>query len=52
MTQWIKENTRFIGNEEASRLGLLLTKELEIISKVNYQCPLGKRVTMYLLSSK
>ena len=42
MIQWIKENTRFRGNEEPSRLDLLLTKELEVIRKVNYQCPLGK----------
>ena len=40
MTQWIKINTRFRGNQESSRLDLLLTKELEIIRKVNYQCPL------------
>ena len=25
MTQWIKENTKFRGNEEPSRLDLLLT---------------------------
>ena len=36
MIQWIKENTRFRGNEESSRLDLLLTKELEVIKKVNY----------------
>ena len=34
MTQWIKENTRFRGNEEPSRLDLLLTNELEVIRKV------------------
>ena len=39
--QWIKENTRFRGNEESSRL-ILLTKELKVIRKVNYQCPQGK----------
>ena len=38
----LKENTRFRSNEELSRLNLLLTKELEVISKVNYQCSLGK----------
>ena len=37
MTQWIKENTRFRGNEDPSRLKLLLIKELEAIRKVNYQ---------------
>ena len=42
MTQLIKENTRLRGNEEPSRLHLLLTKELEVIRKVNYQCPLGE----------
>ena len=42
MTQWTKGKTRFRGNEEPSRLDLLLTKELEVIKKVNYQCPLGK----------
>ena len=30
MTQWIKENTRFRGNEVPSRLDILLTKELEV----------------------
>ena len=30
VTQGIKENTRFRGNEEPSRLDLLLTKELEV----------------------
>ena len=33
MTQLIKENTRLRGNEEPSRLDLLLTKELEVIRK-------------------
>ena len=42
MTQWIGENTRFKGDEEASRLDLLFTKELDIIDEVKYQCPLGK----------
>ena len=42
MTQWINENTRLRGNKEPSRLDLLLTKKLEVIRKVNYQCPLGK----------
>ena len=42
MTQWIKDNTKFSGNEELSRLDLLLTKELKVIRNVNYQCPLGK----------
>ena len=41
MTQRIKENIRFRGNEEPSRLDLLLTKKLEVITKVNYQCLLG-----------
>jgi len=36
MTQWIDENTRFRGTEESSRLDLLLTKELDIIGKINY----------------
>ena len=31
MIQWIKENTKFRGNEETSRIDLLLTKELEVI---------------------
>ena len=42
MIQWIEENARFRGNEEPSRLDLLLIKELEVIRKVNYQCPLGE----------
>ena len=42
MTQWMKEKTRFRDNEEPSRLDLLLTKELEVIRKANYQCLLGK----------
>ena len=37
MTQWIKENTIFRGNEEPSRLDLQLTKELEVIRKVNHR---------------
>ena len=41
-TQWIKDNTSYRGNEEPSRLDLLLTKELEVIRKVNYRCPLEK----------
>ncbi len=42
MTQWIGENTRFGGNEEASRLDLVFTKEMDIIDGIIYQCPLGK----------
>ena len=42
MTQLIKENIRFRGNKKTSRLDLLLTKELEGIRKINYQCPLRK----------
>ena len=42
MTQYIKYNTGFRGNEEPSRLDLLLTKELEVIRKVNEHCPLEK----------
>jgi len=42
MTQWIEEKTRFRGSEEPSRLDLLLTKEADIIGKINYRCPLGK----------
>ncbi len=37
MTQWIGENTRFGGNEEASRLDLVFTKEMDIIEGINYQ---------------
>ena len=44
MTQWTKENTKFRSNQEPSRLDLLLTKELEVIRKVNYHCPLVKSV--------
>ena len=43
LTQWIKENTGFRCNEKPSRLDLLLTKELEVIRKANYHCPLGKK---------
>ena len=42
MTQWIEQSTRFRGNEEAPGLHLPLTKELDVIRDVNYQCPLGR----------
>ena len=31
MIYWIKEKTRFRGNEESSKLDILFTKELEVI---------------------
>ena len=42
MTQWIEENTRHQGDDEQSRLDLVLTKEMEVIKKVEYKCPLSK----------
>lgn len=40
--QSIKENTRFQGNDEPSRLILVFTKEPEIVKKVSYKIPLGR----------
>lgn len=40
--QWTGENTRFKGHEEASRLKLLFTKQLDITEEINYQCSFGK----------
>ncbi len=33
MTQWIGENTRFGGNEEASRLDLMFLKEMDVMKR-------------------
>ena len=42
MTQWVKEKTRYQCNEEPSRLDLVLTKEIEVVKKVEYKCPINK----------
>ena len=42
LTQWIKSDTRFGGEEESSRLDLLFSKEPEVIRNVRVECPLAK----------
>ncbi|MPC61423.1 hypothetical protein E2C01_055495 [Portunus trituberculatus] len=42
MAQWIRETTRVGGNEEALRVDLLFTKEIDVIEEMKYQCPQEK----------
>ncbi|MCX7564718.1 hypothetical protein OS176_14495, partial [Xanthomonadaceae bacterium XH05] len=42
MTQWVKEETRFRGEDTPARLDLLLTKEPDVIEYLKYMCPIGK----------
>ena len=42
MTQWVKEKTRYRGEDEPSRLDLIITKEAELIENMKYGCPIGK----------
>ena len=41
ITQWIKENTRFRGDEELSRLTLIFTIELDIVEDIACKSPIG-----------
>lgn len=38
MSSFVKENTRFIGNDSTARLDLQLTKELDATESVKYPC--------------
>ena len=42
MTQQIKENTRYRGEDEPARLDLVLTRHLQLNDDIKYMCPLGK----------
>ena len=42
MIQWIKEATRFRGEDTPARLDLLFSKEPDVIGEINYKCPIGK----------
>ncbi len=42
MTQWVDCDTRFSGRDKPSRLGLVLTKDMEIIETIHYDSPLGE----------
>lgn len=42
MTQWITKTTRHRGEDEPSRLDLIITREPEVIDKVLYKAPIGK----------
>ncbi len=41
LTQWVKENMRFRGNDKSSRLDLIITREPDIIEEMNYKNPIG-----------
>lgn len=42
LIQWVKETTRFRGDDQPSRLDLVFTKGIEILDKMVYKNPLGK----------
>ncbi len=42
LTQWMKENTRFRGYDEPSRLDLIITRESDIVEEMNYKSCIGK----------
>ena len=48
LTQEVKEDTRYRGEDEPARLDLVLTRKLQLKDDIKYMCPLGKsdHVTM------
>lgn len=42
MTQWVIEKTRYRGEDEPSRLDLVLAKEIDVIGNILYKSPLGR----------
>ena len=42
MTQWVTESTRYRGDDEPTRLDLVLTKGMDLTQEIRYICPLGK----------
>ena len=42
MDQWVKETTRYRGEDEPSQLDLLFTKKTEDEPSIDYLCPVGK----------
>ncbi len=42
LTQWVEENMRYRGNDEPSRLDLIITREPDIIEALKYGSPIGK----------
>ncbi len=42
MDQWVKENTRYRGEDEPSLLDLVFTKKPENEPSIEYLCPVGK----------
>ena len=42
MTQEIKENTRYRGDDAPALLDLVLTRHLQLNDDIKYMCPLGK----------
>ena len=42
MKQWVQESTRYRGDDEPSRLDLVLTKGVELAKEVDSMCPIAK----------
>ena len=42
MDQWVKETTRYRGDDEPSQLDLVFTKKPEVEPGIDYLCPVGK----------